>query len=951
MNRAIGIGILLVFVVVLFGCLQGPSGQAVDPGPPVIQLESFPNLLKIKIATASLPSGIFQYNVYRADYSGGYSTSIGCINADDSQPMPGCSTDLAFHDTSAQQHNLYYYVVRAKNALGESGNSNEVFGASVDTPINLVASSTIPVSLSWTEAPVNSGPWVRDGYEVYRWIGTAGGFYANTGTKSFQDSSVTAGTTYTYAVLARYSNGGVSIQSGITNLANVTPAASVLTPSCSVPSPTAALNTLSGGSVSGTVNYSNFSQQPSSLTATCGNGASITGFSCTIPSNNSGSCSFTCGPYDLAAAISNIVVGSTSCSGGYGVSVSPGPPATALSISDISVTPSHNSASISWNTSSTANSFVQYDTILDLTSPYSYANNGTQSGTYSTSFSASLSSLSPTTTYYYRVFACNGTTETLSSCQSNYSQWDAISNEQSFSTSAVPLALNFSCPSSSTISSAIATKTYAPSITVSNTGSDEWRTDQNFGMVFNALDSNVVFQKISSNTSSGSNASFDVNFAAPSGTSYPLTKTFKFQMKKGTNSFGTECSYPVSVSTPYPAPSGVSASGGDGIVDVSWNVIGANDRGNVLVSGYYIYRSTTSGKANDVNGTKLNSTILANSTSYYRDSSATNETPYYYAVQAVYADGTKALSGEDFAQPSANIVNYDYATCVSPYNVPANMTAGQSYSFALTLQNSGTNTWNSSNYKLRVSGIASSTIGLDAGDSIDSVSQKTFNISLNVPSTASTGSQPLYWQMYKGTQSFGVKCQTTVSIHAGADSANACSNDFDCENASDRCSAGACIPISCPNGTIISHQCVATPQGTSCDVNSDCTSGEYCSANTCEPLNCPNGTIKNHACVRETSGGFSLFNPWLVAIVVIIGVALILVIYYVDKRRKEKGKENGEGSSEKEKDKPFNPSKDSNKRLQKTPENSDKESETESEMDEISKALKDSLEDKPSGYK
>ena len=77
------------------------------------------------------------------------------------------------------------------------------------------------------------------------------------------------------------------------------------------------------------------------------------------------------------------------------------------------------------------------------------------------------------------------------------------------------------------------------------------------------------------------------------------------------------------------APTLTSATAGDGKIDLAWT---APSNGGSAITGYRIYRGTTSGSE----------TLLTNaggSTTTYTDTSATNGTTYYYEVSAVNAVG------------------------------------------------------------------------------------------------------------------------------------------------------------------------------------------------------------------------------------------------------------------------------------------------------------------------
>jgi hypothetical protein len=90
------------------------------------------------------------------------------------------------------------------------------------------------------------------------------------------------------------------------------------------------------------------------------------------------------------------------------------------------------------------------------------------------------------------------------------------------------------------------------------------------------------------------------------------------------------------------APTGLIASAGNHQVTLDWASNTEPD-----LAGYNVYRSTTSGGA----FTKLNAALVANSA--YLDSSAFNDTTYFYRVTAVDTAGNEsAPSGEVSATPS-----------------------------------------------------------------------------------------------------------------------------------------------------------------------------------------------------------------------------------------------------------------------------------------------------------
>src|SRR5215211_1234746 len=91
------------------------------------------------------------------------------------------------------------------------------------------------------------------------------------------------------------------------------------------------------------------------------------------------------------------------------------------------------------------------------------------------------------------------------------------------------------------------------------------------------------------------------------------------------------------------APSGFTASGGDGEVTLSWTANGAAD-----LAGYDLYRSTSTPV--DTSGTPLNGSDLLRTTSY-ADPGLTNGTTYYYALVAVDGANNRSAASQASATP------------------------------------------------------------------------------------------------------------------------------------------------------------------------------------------------------------------------------------------------------------------------------------------------------------
>lgn len=99
--------------------------------------------------------------------------------------------------------------------------------------------------------------------------------------------------------------------------------------------------------------------------------------------------------------------------------------------------------------------------------------------------------------------------------------------------------------------------------------------------------------------------------------------------------------------TPPAAPTNLAATGGEGVVDLTWD-----DNTESDLAGYNVYRSTTSGSGySQINGSLVTS-------SSYSDSNVTGGTTYFYVVTAVdNSSNESANSNEASATPTEPVVS------------------------------------------------------------------------------------------------------------------------------------------------------------------------------------------------------------------------------------------------------------------------------------------------------
>jgi endo-1,4-beta-D-glucanase Y/fibronectin type 3 domain-containing protein len=194
-----------------------PTAGTIPPAP--TNLVATPGNQQVAL-TWNASTGATSYTVLRATVSGGPYTSV----------QTGITT-TSFTNTSLTNGTTYFYVVRAVNAFGTSGNSNQASatptaGTIPPAPTNLVATAgNQQVALTWNASTGATS------YTVLR-ATVSGGPYISvqTGitTTSFTNTSLTNGTTYFFVVRAVNAAGtsGNSAQASATPTAGSGPCAS-----------------------------------------------------------------------------------------------------------------------------------------------------------------------------------------------------------------------------------------------------------------------------------------------------------------------------------------------------------------------------------------------------------------------------------------------------------------------------------------------------------------------------------------------------------------------------------------------------------------------------------------------------------------------------------------------------------------------------------------------------
>ncbi|MGO8669784.1 MAG: fibronectin type III domain-containing protein [Capsulimonadaceae bacterium] len=475
----------------------------------------------------------------------------------------------------------YYYAVEAVNASSTSAPSGEASATVLaGPPTSLTATAgNAQVALSWTAGGGATS------YNVYR--GTASGgesstaIGASSGT-AYTDTGLTNGVAYYYKV-AGVDAGGISAQS--------TEASA--TPEPPVPSAPTGL-TAAGGNTqvtllwtasSGATTYNLYRGTASG--AESGTALAITaGTSYTDTGLTNGVAYF----YKVAAV------------NGGGISAestealaTPEPPAPSAP-TGLSATAGNAQVGLSWSASSGATSYNI--TRGTATGAESSTATGTTTGTSYTD-----TGLTNGVTCFYKVAAVNG---------------------------------GGSSPASSEASA-----TPEPPAPSAPTGLSATAGNAQVGLSWSAS-SGATSYNITRGTASGAEGSTAI--ATASGTSYSdtgLTNGVTYFYKvAAVNGGGTSPASSEASATPEPpiasAPTGLSATPGNGQVSLTWTVSSG-------ATSYNVFRSTTSGGE----GSTAYKTGIT--TASYTDSGVTNGLTYYYTVAAINGGGTSAQSSETSA--------------------------------------------------------------------------------------------------------------------------------------------------------------------------------------------------------------------------------------------------------------------------------------------------------------
>ena len=174
----------------------------VAPGAPSDLVATIVSQTQIDLSWTDNATNEDSVIVARSETAGGPYTDLATLAAD----------ATSYSDTNLTANTTYYYVVRASNIGGDSADSVEVSATTLPeapgAPSGLAATtvSQTQINLSWTDNSSN-----EDNFIVGRST-TAGGSYADiatlgAGVTSFNDTGLTANTTYYYVVRTKNAGG------------------------------------------------------------------------------------------------------------------------------------------------------------------------------------------------------------------------------------------------------------------------------------------------------------------------------------------------------------------------------------------------------------------------------------------------------------------------------------------------------------------------------------------------------------------------------------------------------------------------------------------------------------------------------------------------------------------------------------------------------------------------
>lgn len=555
--------------------------------------------------TWSAVTGAISYNLYRSTGGSYYGTLY-------QQGLAGTT----YTDTGLTNGTAYSYYVDAVNTSGQGTQSNTVSltpgSSTLPAPLLSAQSSSTQVTLTWTAVTGATS------YDLYRSL-TAGGEGATpyktglTGT-STSDTGLTNGTTYYYQVVAVGPGGAGTLS----NEASGTPGATALAAPILKGTTTGTQNTLTWSAVAGATSYNLYLATGGYM----GYGGTLyqQGLTATTFSDMGLTASTAYSYYVSAVNISGQGAQSNT------ITLTPGSVALAAPLLTASTTTSTNgglgSILLSWTAVSGASSYNVYRSTTaggEGSVPYQASQTGT---------SYSDGSLTPGTTYYYKVVAVGTGGE------------GAFSNEASATVAAQPLAgpLLKGVAGSGQVSLNWSTVSGATSYNL-------YRSNNGYGY------GGTLYKQGMPGTSF-------TDTGLTNGTAYTYSVYAITTSGQGTQSNSVSLTPGAAA---LPAPSLAAQAYSNTQVNLVWTAVTG-------AASYDLYRSTSPG-GEGAAPYQVNLTSTS-----YSDPALTSGTTYYYEAVAVGPGGEGTLSNEASATPgSAKLAAPVLTAAVDPTQISVSL--------------------------------------------------------------------------------------------------------------------------------------------------------------------------------------------------------------------------------------------------------------------------------------
>jgi fibronectin type 3 domain-containing protein len=522
------------------------------------------------------------------------------------------------------------------------------------------------VTLGWT---ASSG---ATSYNVYRST-TAGGegttaYATGVTTTAYTDTAVTAGTAYYYKVAA-VNSAGTSAQSTEVS-ATPTTATAPATPTGATATAGAGKVTLSWTASSGATSYNVYR-------STSSNGEGTTAYVSGVTAPTYSDTAVTAGTtyYYKVAAVNSAGTSAQSAE----VSAVPTAASAPATPTGVTATAGTGQVALSWTASSGATSYNVYRSTTAGGEGTTAYTTGVTTTTYTDT------GVTAGTTYYYKVAAVNSAGTSAQSTEvsgipssggsgtpntavlqvnaggaavtpfvadTDYSAGTEFSSTATITTAGVtdvaPAAVyqdvRWNASFNYTLPGLTSGKTYVVrlhfvELSFTAAGQREFNVTINGTSVLSNFD---IFAHV------GENHALVEEFNAVANASGQIVVAFSAGAADNPSIAGIEVWTPAAIAA---APTGLTATGGNGLVTLGWTA-------SPGATSYNVYRGTTAGGES---GTAI-ATGVSGIT--YTDSTVTNGTTYYYKVAAVNSGGTSGLSNEASALPK-----------VVPPSAPANPTA------------------------------------------------------------------------------------------------------------------------------------------------------------------------------------------------------------------------------------------------------------------------------------